>query len=85
MRRGRATHGLTETWGGPGDESSVIHRAAADRSPDPGTSLVSRVSKQSTISKEGRHLINSCGGVKLKSDLNFFQSASVFFPLLAPE
>lgn len=71
MRRGRVTHGLTETPGGPGDASSVTRRAAADRSLVPGPSLVSSVSKQSTISKEGICLINSCGAVKLKFNLNF--------------
>jgi len=71
MRRGHATAAPTETGGGPGDGSSVIRCAAADWSPVPGTSLVSRVNKQSAVSKEGIHLISSCGAVKLKFNLHF--------------
>lgn len=45
MRRGHATAGLTETQGGPGNESRVSRCAAANWRPDPGTSLISRVSR----------------------------------------
>lgn len=72
MRRGHATDPLTETRGGPGNASSVICCTAANQSPAPGTSLVSRVSKQSTTLKEDVHLISSCGAGKLKCNLNFF-------------
>lgn len=57
-----------ETQGGPGHASSTIHCTAASWSLVPNISR--QQSERSALSKEGIRLINSCGAVKPRFNLN---------------